>query len=76
MITMTFIRTWFRWLLSTAAVLLADWVLIQPWLWRVAIAVITVLLFTVITGILYSDWKRSRQLGGYRYSMIQDISRD
>lgn len=43
----------------------------------VLIGLLTLILFLIVTSLMYGDWRATRKSGlGYRYDIIRDITRD
>lgn len=77
MITLYFIRAWLRWLAEFLLVLVGEYAFLRMGWAFVLIGLLTTLLFVVMTGLMYGDWKATRRNGlGYRYDIIRDITRD
>jgi hypothetical protein len=76
MITMYFIRMWFRWLLGCVGSLVVERALLG-WTWMfVLAAVITVAVLAGVTCLMYGDWRSARQAGSsYRYDIFRDITK-
>lgn len=76
MITMYFLRMWFRWLFGAAGLLLAERALLGLTVWFVLAGLATVAGLVGVTWLMYGDWRSARRTGsGYRYDIIRDITR-
>jgi hypothetical protein len=73
MITIYYVRTWLRWLaLATLALVCERALLGATWLCALA-GVLTLLLFLILTCLMYADWRSARRAGvGY---ILRDINR-
>lgn len=76
MITMYFIRMWFRWLLGILGVLVVERALLG-WTWVFVLAgLVTLAVLAGVTVLMYGDWRSARQAGsGYHYDIFRDITR-
>jgi hypothetical protein len=75
-ITLYFVRTWLKWLAGCGLTVLGERVLLGM-TWRfILIGLLTVLLFALLTWLMYGDWRVTRRNGtGYRYDIIRDVTR-
>jgi hypothetical protein len=75
-ITMYFLRMWFRWLLGCLGALVVEAALLG-WTWLFALAALgTVAVLAAVTCLMYGDWRAARRAGsGYRYDIFRDITR-
>lgn len=77
MITLYFLRAWFKTLLGFAVAVVIEFALTlyASW-WCVLLVPVTLAVFLGFTGLLYGDWKAARRDGiGYRYDIIRDVTR-
>jgi hypothetical protein len=76
MITMYFIRTWFRWLLGCVGGLVLERALLGWSWWFVLAAVLTLVTLAGVTLLMYGDWRSARRSrSSYRYDIFRDITR-
>ncbi len=78
MITLMFLKSWFKWLTATVVAVFFEFALLRahPWILTGA-ALGTVLVFIGITTALISDWKMQRRVGSsYRYNLVNDVTSD
>jgi len=77
MITLMFIKTWFKWTAGTAVTVFFEFALLREqntWIRTGAVAA-TVLVFLGITAALVGDWKMQRRAGSsYRYNVVDDVT--
>jgi hypothetical protein len=76
MITMYFIRMWFRWVLGSVLALVVERGLLGLTWWFALAALVTLAVLAGVTALMYGDWRSARQAGsGYRYDIFRDITR-
>ncbi len=76
MITLYFLRTWFKALFVFLLVVAIEYGISRPGLWFLLFAIPTAAGFLGFTALMYKDWKASRANGiGYRYDIIRDVTR-
>ena len=79
MITLMFIKSWFKWCVGTTVALFLELALLReqnPWILTGAVT-LTVLVFVGITTALFSDWKMQRRAGSsYRYNLVNDVTEE
>jgi len=77
-ITLMFIKSWFKWCIGTTVALFLELALLRGNTWVLAGAVtLTVLVFVGITTALFSDWKMQRRAGSsYRYNLVNDVTEE
>ncbi len=78
MITLMFIKSWFKWCLGTTVALFFEFALLRGNTWVLTgAAALTVLVFVGITTALFSDWKMQRRAGSsYRYNLVNDVTEE
>jgi hypothetical protein len=77
MITLMFVKAWFKWAAGTAVALFFEFALLREQNTWVLAGVVgaTVLVFLGITTALVSDWKMQRRAGSsYRYNLVNDVT--
>jgi hypothetical protein len=77
MITLYFLRTWFKALLGFALAVVIEFALtLYASGWYILLVPVTLAVFLGFTVLLYKDWKASRANGiGYRYDIVRDVTR-
>ncbi|HEX3781010.1 MAG TPA: hypothetical protein VHX38_15205 [Pseudonocardiaceae bacterium] len=76
MITLYFIRAWFKALLGVLLVIAIEYGISRHGLWFLLLAIPTAAGFVGFTVLMYKDWKSSRANGsGYRYDIVRDVTR-
>jgi len=76
MITLMFLKSWFKWAAGTTVALFVEFVFLRGHLWMLTgVALGTVLVFAGVTAALYSDWRMQRRVGSsYRYNLVNDVT--
>lgn len=76
MITLYFLRTWFKALLGFVLAVVIEYALtLYASGWCILLILPTLAVFLGFTVLLYKDWKASRVNGiGYRYDIVRDVT--
>jgi hypothetical protein len=76
MITLYFVKMWFRWLLGAVGLVIAERAVLGMTIWFILAGLGTIAVFTGLTCLMYGDWRSARRFGsGYRYDIIKDVTR-
>ncbi len=76
MITLMFLKSWFKWAAGTAVAVFVEFVFLRghPWILTGVVAG-TVLVFAGVTAALVGDWRMARRVGSsYRYNLVNDVT--
>lgn len=76
MITLYFIKAWLRWFGGFILAIIGEYAFLRMSWAFVLIGLLTLMLFLLITVLMYGDWRATRRSGlGYRYDIIRDVTR-
>jgi hypothetical protein len=75
MITLYFVRMWFRWLFGSVGAIVLERVLLATG-WFILAACVTTAVLAGVTWLMWGDWRSARRFGsGYRYDIVRDVTR-